>query len=785
MATFRGTIIEWNDERGIGYIQREGTTIRDKLHFSQARAIARNLLRVGISVEYEMGSYQGQPQAENVRFQAAEIMETESTHFYNPYNFVRYLGRRPDRSDDPVDVTILGQCPPPPHDRWVGLTGQIDCRATVVTPLFIADAENVYPDENVPKHKHYEFFNINGEKKVPASSLRGMFRNIYEAVTNSRFGTFNKDKFPLEYRQASVPQGFMPARVCAVLKNGKIALEKMDCRKPGDGSNVMNAAWLIAYQPKVRFRRGQNLVSGIDKLTPQITSLSSSNERVAALVSNNPIDRGRFKYYEVQEGSIVPANQHHTLLAGPGWEKVFGYLHITGPNIERKHHERLFFRRGDHSQNDHNYASIKSQPYVELVDADVVAEYNQRLQEYYDRNQRDAAKPRRPNNWPLTSEFVRKNKRLKKGDLVYLIDQNGRKYLRPVSIPRLPYLNPRQALLPPEYHPASHEGELSPADRMFGWVQGSGAEGAYAGRIRFSMGDFVADKLMFIAEGIPLAILSTPKPTTIRFYLSDKSWQAQEREDAKAGYNNLTNRLRGRKMYRHFMPSQFKENNYKVSDEDKSDQNRSVHGVVDKTSEFTFSIQFENLHEVELGALLWTIVMEEGMYHRLGMAKPLGFGSLQVKVDNDVQGGKGVRLFDTAARYSSLEKNGLKPAFSVTEVEEVILRFKKAMVVRYLPARARQLEQSKADGESWSAAFATLDNVSDLMSLLRETPTNIPIHYPRLPGTTGENYQWFMKNKRPLDREGFRGEWLELEVPSKEIKGNGLIRNVTDRKRNR
>ena len=50
-------------------------------------------------------------------------------------------------------------------------------------------------------------------------------------------------------------------------------------------------------------------------------------------------------------------------------------------------------------------------------------------------------------------------------------------------------------------------------------------------------------------------------------------------------------------------------------------QNRTVTDVLDKDNTFTFTVDFENLAPVELGALLWALELDE-CHHRLGFAKP-------------------------------------------------------------------------------------------------------------------------------------------------------------------
>jgi CRISPR-associated protein (TIGR03986 family) len=794
-----GTIDNFNHNRGFGFI-----TVQNQrnvfFHISEWRGSDQP--QVGQTVTFTIGpGQQGKPAAKNVtptvlpsrQAQGSQHnpAQQQTSHsglnqdrFYNPYNFIRYLDHVEDHTNDSHDVRILGQMAPPPHDRWLGLSGELTCNATVVTPLFIAGAENVTSDEKVEKHKHFHFFAVNGKKAVPASSLRGMLRNIFEAVTNSRFGQFSQDTFPLEYRQARVPKGITPVRVCAKLKNGMFALEKLDCTKPGDHQNVMNAAWVNAYVPKVQRRQGRGMINGDYNLSTTIQGWATQGKRVAALVSKEPRQHrsNRFSYYEVQPNSITLAVNHDTITPQPGYEKVFGYLYMTGPNIERKHDERLFFRRGDINDTDHMFKNLKNEPnakeIIELIEAEVVEEYNQRLAEYFERNQKEAAKPRNRTNWPLTSEFVKSGKQLKKGDLAYLITDpsSGRKYLRPVSLPRLPYQHPRQKLLPKHMHPALIQTDLTPADRVFGWVQGHNQEGAYRGRIQFSFGAFDEEKLKVLESEVQLAILSTPKPTTTRFYLIDKSWQAKERDDKSAGYDNLNNRIRGRKIYRHFQPSQINKKNYQSKPEDKSDQNRTVHDVVAPSSEFEFSIQFLNFHPIELGALLWSIELEEGMHHRLGMAKPLGFGSLQIKLKKS-----GLKFLDTQKRYKKLDTPPYEDADS--EIKSVlILNFKKALVRRYKADIAKRLEAQKAGDERWVQAFSKLENVADLQALLSATLSDLPIHYPSLPGADGENFQWFMNNKKSMrgpQHRRVRGEWIELEVPEIEMKGNGLPRDVT------
>ena len=70
-------------------------------------------------------------------------------------------------------------------------TGHIPIKLTTVTPLVLPDAGG--EDRLSDTHQTYDVHD-----RIREPSLRGMLRNAYEVVTNSRYGNFSKDE-PLEY----------------------------------------------------------------------------------------------------------------------------------------------------------------------------------------------------------------------------------------------------------------------------------------------------------------------------------------------------------------------------------------------------------------------------------------------------------------------------------------------------------------------------------------------------------------------------------------------------------
>jgi CRISPR-associated protein (TIGR03986 family) len=221
-----------------------------------------------------------------------------------------------------------------------------------------------------------------------------------------------------------------------------------------------------------------------------------------------------------------------------------------------------------------------------------------------------------------------------------------------------------------------------------------------------------------------LAILSSPKPTTVSFYLERRRPTGEQwsKLDLERGYDGEV-ALKGRKLYRHHHQARAQE--FGRVNDTTDDQNRTVRDVLPAGNRFTFEIDFENLADVELGALLWTLEMDGRGFHRLGFAKPLGFGSVRVSV-------RRLEAISATARYASLADSGVR-AVEPDRWRSWVRQFKTAL--------------ASAHG---AVDFEELGNVVDLRALLGE-PGELSIHYPRTdeqPSAEGKNFEWFVENKR-------------------------------------
>jgi len=156
--------------------------------------------------------------------------------------------------------------------------------------------------------------------------------------------------------------------------------------------------------------------------------------------------------------------------------------------------------------------------------------------------------------------------------------------------------------------------------------------------------------------------------------------------------------------------------------------------------------------------LLWALELEDGMYHRLGLAKPLGFGSVKVTIDN-------CRLLRPLQRYANLS-NPSVDATDLPDLAELKKMFKGLLASTYS-----------------STSFDLLPNIQDLKKLLGEPDVKY-IHYPRsepIATEDGENFKWFVGNKRrlydakrPVDKQRLLPPQM-LPLPTEDTEGFTLM----------
>ena len=684
--------------------------------------------------------------------------------FENPYNFVPSPPRKTDHSR-------LGDGKPAGHDRYQPelYSGRIEVELKTVTPLLIPDAGRSHSAE----HRAYGVRkDAAGHPYLPPTSLRGALRSAYEAITNSRFGVFEKHDQPLALRMAANEAlGLVPCRVFLAKTPGDADAEPVWVAKPLTGSekissggkpgrNVMYAAWLP------RYRRGANSRSRGEPeaaLTYRDNSLPAHKDRVFVQTEETLHRSKKFSYLKV---TAIQKAEKNSQPAPAGWQA--GWVFVTGANIKNKHDEKVFLDPPP---------SVKPVP----ISDQVVRNWETLIADYQAIHEKEIAERLARRNGPAdylgddpgqTAFSIQARpgfpKKLTTGTLCYARVKTRLKpgrgaaeheieeilALYPVAISRMLYKHAPLDLVDPGHLPATALERLSPADRVFGWVNQKG-HGAYKGQLRIGAVSCVegaaAIETVGGEAGVPLSILGQPKPAQSRFYLAKDKQGTPFKQGVGKGETYLAEQgLRGRKVYPHqqqttlpgywtangqaTQPINDRINNraiyreWRRCDGARDSQNRSIREWVRPGSTFRFAIDVNNLSAKELGGLLWLLNLPENHYLRVGGGKPLGFGSTRWRISGlSLANGKALK-----ARYQGFDPKPVAAAdgqvSDITQAEPLISQW-----------QAATAESAGAQN------FSTVPFIQAFLNAAKGG--ELPVHYPRVSQEpVMESYQWFVAN---------------------------------------
>jgi CRISPR-associated protein (TIGR03986 family) len=694
--------------------------------------------------------------------------------FHNPYNFIPALPRNLKVVD-----SELGDREPVGHDRYLPdrWSGSIRVKLTTKTPLLIPDAFQVSEDEK--GHKTFPLRMLNGKPYLPPTSIKGMLRSAYEAVTNSRLSIFSQHDERLFYRSAAQVKTVYPAIVVESEEDEQKYLK------------ILSSSGVVSYVG--RLPRYKKTSLSIDK-GESIAALNydNSDDRPQhgdkVWVRLNPDERSaqdlppdvRADLPRTLMPNVVTRIQRHTSDSPPGNGKWYeGWVFVTGANINGKTCERVFLAGNDDPK-------FLLTPEIERLWIDLIDNYQ-------DTNQKQLKERREEGifaeaylgNDPGKTGFSRhlcqpEAEKLKVSSLCYVefdldVSRTSAKItaLLPVTISRHLYSVAPQTLLDSSLQPAQTPAELSPADRVFGWVNQHGT-GAYAGNLRiYDVQCITSDPTQPLGDrGLPLAILGQPKPQQGRFYTAkDNQGTPVDVGISKQDLYQPGMGLRGRKVYphHHSLPNNYwdtpledrtqinnegtfqeyrrprklleqkstqnqptsqrvtpKPVTKKIS-EQQDNQNRSITEWVKPDVTFEFNIDITNLSSVELGALMWLLTLPDNHYHRLGGGKPFGFGSvtLAIATKPDLRTGQ-----DWQTYYSSL-LTPLTPADFDRSIP--ISAFKQAVT------------------DAYRSDFSEVSFIKAFCQAARGFDDGKPIHYPRVtpnPTPDGESFKWFTANEK-------------------------------------
>lgn len=529
----------------------------------------------------------------------------EGDRFINPYNF----------------VPLENECKKGNVEAFPSnsLTGFLECTLTVLTPLFIPNTSNdraLNKGKEDDRGKSYDFYSytdlsamaseeiINNPSQpvIPGSEIRGTIRSVHEAAFNSCMSSINMND--VLGRRSPTP------------------------KKPGILEKISENRWQLRECERVGLK--------------VINSSGPSSKDVMDRATYNKYEEGAKLYIKLSDSSKKTGEVLSEVYKGEP-EKIneyrIGYLH-KGEFFVKKRKESIFVEKKD------------SEVEPIEVSADDIKRLSIIMEQYRDETSNKNAKNKKGSWYPGYSLD-------KKLILVYYqVNEDSSLYMAPACISREIFVNDIKEILEQNggYQPCDDRSKVCTTCGLFGMIAKSGklANGMIAqgrvSRVRFEDAILLkppvsGDVKNYFMPPITLPEMGQPKPGSVEFYTIPPEIKAVTESKGYWTYDYKIPRekpirlksckpqIRGRKFYWHNNNWR----NYKNCDAITEMRQRIRplwNEKGDTPIEFSFKIYFEHITSKELSELCWVLDFEDpNCAHKMGRAKPLGFGSVRIGID--------------------------------------------------------------------------------------------------------------------------------------------------------
>lgn len=484
---------------------------------------------------------------------------------------------------------------PPAGDRYHSdkLTGYIQYTLETITPLYVRDTLdgeqiNQKQDGNTKDNENPDFFSPGGKIKIPGSSLRGMIRNLIEIVSWGKFHFSDKDRM-LYFRAVAETKSSLGD----IYKNLMI-----------DKSNN--------YFPKIKAGILRRISSDKYVIYPSKIICNTQIYRINYNIETRKVEGsnlvlGEYEFRKIFFKPVAPEDHTHYRFERKKNQKVaykLKYAKITEIRDSEMegYVEGYLVSSGSFGKKKHMHWIINT--------PDNFNDFSEIKKEVIDNYKKDEAREERADLIEMLSSYPAGV------PCFYITDDSGSVIsFGFTGMFRLPYNSTIGNHIPANLQ---NENITDISEIIFG------SNSQFASRVFFEDADLLPDqqKDVTIDTDIFLTLLS-PKPTTYQHYLEQKKG---------LGNNNLKHwndnvPISGYKRYWHRNIKDWKtEYQGKGSIKDFQQRLKPINSGI----RFEGNIRFENLSIIELGALLFTLDLPENHYHKLGMGKPYGFGSVKI-----------------------------------------------------------------------------------------------------------------------------------------------------------
>lgn len=545
-------------------------------------------------------------------------------NFINPYNFFPMTSGNSRVNADSTDST---------NEKL--LSGVIQYSVKTKTPVFIPNTSNPLifsknPEEDEKNdlrevHKTYDFFsynNLKGKKHgertyykpvIPGSEIRGMFRSNFEILTNSCMSALDSD---MQLSKRTM-ESYLPG---LLFRNTEGESVVYDLYK-ADSYKAINVPvpWMVTEKDKVNFTEGEKVkFTKVKSTTPLACKVEKYN--------NNTNRNG------TDEGYIIKGEK------SPGGKTKKCYCHVFVLNEEKplKTNVKISLLENVLEAYASNKLNSKNEPYKQ---------YSKQFKEF---------KAGSGNKFfPVYYSIIK--------------DSNVEKlFMSPACKTREIYDNTLKSLAG-DFAPCNGKKGYCETCNLFGTVVDNDSKSS---KIRFS--DLVAEnkeknKDYYVEQPITLPELSSPKLNNMEFYLSRPQnayfWTYDYYIDKNGRLHIANGKLAGRKFYWH----QNIDNNYNPR-EKRGKRNITIRPLRSGVT-FEGKLFFERITQTTLNKLIFLInageeetnIDKKKYGYKIGMAKPLGLGSIVCKVDKVyiksyvIENKQVVQKFELYDKYNNAE----------------------------------------------------------------------------------------------------------------------------------
>ncbi|NUM33029.1 MAG: TIGR03986 family CRISPR-associated RAMP protein [Candidatus Brocadiae bacterium] len=574
-------------------------------------------------------------------------------------------------------------------------------------------------DRGVQGHSLLKFFCLGQQPAIPATSIKGMIQNCLRAVTNSCFARLGKHEHTLRLPQIS---------------------DEKDEKNVRDGLNQNWVETGIAIHHKEHWY----VVPAAEILVQEREWQQAMNSdiHVGDWVNCDKRPKPKNDYVILgsnlrKNGSIIGKVMEYRAGLNGKAQKGYKMRIVANTDDSALCAGSLLYKVLNREYNNITDDELQTQPYP--IPQETIDRYHQYIEIEN-----------------LKKEFAE----LKTGDFIYfthndqIVTSLGKNY-RYKRVGKFPILDYFDAHTP---SPCTDLKKLCMGCRMFGMVKklSNDKSVALAGRISFGFGRFVNAQIDNWPSEQTLKVLGSPKVSYHGFYLqwTDPVQDLYPTND----YPPTEVAPRGRKEYWHHTNLKCQDylDNRQEGRPLRDHQNATV-SLCPPKQKFQFTVDFINLNDEELGALLYVLSFglkdgpEPNLAHKLGHGRPLGLGSVKTG-DLQLELDKPKRYKEIQDDYSdSFQRNIWQKNFVEKFQEGLSSRFKFQDGIASLPHTMdswkkdlKKIQESLSSNPKSQNDFASLPHIIALKALAALEDHKVNIRYPR---RNQEIFHWYTHYK--------------------------------------